>query len=659
MKMGLNWLGGEVNESEIKVVGQKFVNNGVITADTVDVTTNPNNSPVFGGTISAANQIIYRGMQANNFNVKLSSLLNTPHLWIIGTQHQETGLVVSDSATVANVDHITVETQDGKTGLVVNGDNIHFNSVELKGASGVSDPRIEVGEGKSVSVGTLLVSSDKAKLQINKYGKVAVDHIVVNDGQKVSMQPDNGTSELGHTVFEIGTVDLGENATFATSLYQGTPKPKIEYTGTPVFNMGKGATVDLSSTLKSDGIPDNASLTASTVTINVKDASKANVYVPAAANRSSDTVISVVGDGANNTGNAENDLKALGTIVKENTTDNTGVTGVKVKQEASDVYDGASGVVASDGTGGITVDNIQVNPNTSTHGVSQMTALGVQIWRNEINDMNKRLGELRDSAGAANGLWTRVYNGQSRFGDFGIKNKYTAFQFGYDRQVTDGVWLGGAFSYTDGDSDFDHGDGENSLYAFTAYGSWLSDNGLFIDVTGKIGRMKNSFDTWGESGTSSATYRTNTVSVSAEAGWRVYPLKNAFFVEPQVELMYGHVYDAGYTTSADVSVHQSSADTLIGRVGGAVGFKLPDNLGNVYLRGSVLHDWDGDASCTFSQGSDRRTIKESLSSTWYEYGLGVNLNTGKNWHAYGDVEASSGGDVKTDYRVNFGVRYAW
>ena len=123
--------------------------------------------------------------------------------------------------------------------------------------------------------------------------------------------------------------------------------------------------------------------------------------------------------------------------------------------------------------------------------------------------------------------------------------------------------------------------------------------------------------------------------------------------------MYGHVYDAGYTTSADVSVHQSSADTLIGRVGGAVGFKLPDNLGNVYLRGSVLHDWDGDASCTFSQGSDRRTIKESLSSTWYEYGLGVNLNTGKNWHAYGDVEASSGGDVKTDYRVNFGVRYAW
>ena len=66
-------------------------------------------------------------MQSNNFNVKLSSLLNTPHLWIIGTQ--QTGLVVSDSATVANVDHITVETQGGKTGLVVNGDNIHFNSV--------------------------------------------------------------------------------------------------------------------------------------------------------------------------------------------------------------------------------------------------------------------------------------------------------------------------------------------------------------------------------------------------------------------------------------------------------------------------------------------------------------------------------------------------
>ena len=363
--------------------------------------------------------------------------------------------------------------------------------------------------------------------------------------------------------------------------------------------------------------------------------------------------ITVTGLDVGATGNLSEDLKALASVV---TKDQKGLNGIKVTQQATDIYDGGSALTTENG--GLT--QMVINPNANINGIAEMTALGLHIWRNEINDMNKRLGELRDSSAEANGVWARVYNGKAKFGNQNITNKYTAFQFGYDHQVAAGTWLGGALSWTDGNNDFAVGGGDSSLLAFTGYGSKLWDNGMFLDVTGKVGRMKNEFDISLASGKSSASYHTNAVSVSAEAGWRLYPMQNSFYVEPQVELMYGHVFGVDYSTSTGVNVEQDSADTLIGRAGVVLGLKCPDNRGNAYLRASVLHDWKGDADFTFSKTTGAaRTISEELGGTWYEYGIGANFNATKQVHLYADVEAANGGEVDTDYRVNFGVRYAY
>ena len=363
--------------------------------------------------------------------------------------------------------------------------------------------------------------------------------------------------------------------------------------------------------------------------------------------------ITVTGLDVGATGNLSEDLKALASVV---TKDQKGLNGIKVTQQATDIYDGGSALTTENG--GLT--QMVINPNANINGIAEMTALGLHIWRNEINDMNKRLGELRDSSAEANGVWARVYNGKAKFGNQNITNKYTAFQFGYDHQVAAGTWLGGALSWTDGNNDFAVGGGDSSLLAFTGYGSKLWDNGMFLDVTGKVGRMKNEFDISLASGKSSASYHTNAVSISAEAGWRLYPMQNSFYVEPQVELMYGHVFGVDYSTSTGVNVEQDSADTLIGRAGVVLGLKCPDNRGNAYLRASVLHDWKGDADFTFSKTTGvTRTISEELGGTWYEYGIGANFNATKQVHLYADVEAANGGEVDTDYRVNFGVRYAY
>ncbi len=367
--------------------------------------------------------------------------------------------------------------------------------------------------------------------------------------------------------------------------------------------------------------------------------------------KSDDITVTGLSQGA--TGNIEKDLKALALVVQK---DGKGIAGVELSQEATDIFDGGSAITTANGG----LSQVKVTANSNINGIAEMTAVGLHIWRNEINDMNKRLGELRDSSDDANGVWARVYNGKAKFGDQKITNKYTAFQFGYDRQVADGLWLGGAMSWTDGDSDFAVGGGDNALMALTAYGSKLWDNGMFVDVTGKFGRIKNEFDIRLANGRSSADYDANAVSVSAEAGWRVYPLNNGFFVEPQVEMMYGRVESVDYTTSTGVKVNQDFAETLIGRVGFVMGLKCPADRGNAYVRASVLHDWEGDANFKFSKdGVNSRAISESLGGTWYEYGIGANFNATKQLHIYADVEAANGGEVDTDYRVNLGMRYSF
>ena len=45
--------------------------------------------------------------------------------------------------------------------------------------------------------------------------------------------------------------------------------------------------------------------------------------------------------------------------------------------------------------------------------VSSMASLSLMTWRQENNDMNKRLGEVRASEGSR-GIWARMARGQSK-----------------------------------------------------------------------------------------------------------------------------------------------------------------------------------------------------------------------------------------------------
>ena len=290
--------------------------------------------------------------------------------------------------------------------------------------------------------------------------------------------------------------------------------------------------------------------------------------------------------------------------------------------------------------------------NKTNLSISSLGAISLMTWRQENNDMNKRLGEIRDSQGEQ-GIWARMSRGEAKYGAQGVKNQYNYYQLGYDHKIADDWILGGAFTYTDGENNLVGGSGTNKNTGFAVYGSNLRDDGSFIDLIAKYAHMKNDFDTIG--GVGIGEYSTNGYALSAEYGKRFQ--QDGFWIEPQAELTYGKVSSADFTTSEGAKVHQDSLDSLVGRLGFSLGKDV--KAGNVYVRASYLYDFKGDVAMRMSNGVASDTYDQDLGGSWWEFGVGTNLNFGKDMHFYFDVERTEGGKVDTPWQWNAGVRLSF
>ena len=309
-------------------------------------------------------------------------------------------------------------------------------------------------------------------------------------------------------------------------------------------------------------------------------------------------------------------------------------------------------VVGQDGT--VTLDNVSQGKNSTNTAISEMGSIALMAWRQENNDMNKRLGELRNSKGE-HGIWTRMTRGESEFKS--VKNQYNAYQIGYDEKLsTDKSWtVGAALTYTDAQSSFAGGSGENTHKGFAVYGSKLNEDGSFIDLIAKYARLEHEFDAVG--GIGKGEYDTNGYSVSAEYGKR-FDKGNGFWVEPQVELTYGKVGSVNYATDKAMA-YQDGMESLVGRVGFSLGKDIKD--GNVYVRASYLYDFDGETEVTMmsKDGKASDTYEQDLGGGWFEVGVGTNINLSDATYVYFDVEKTYGGDVATPWQWNAGVRYSF
>lgn len=657
---------GIVNASNFEVTGGTFANSGTLNATNLTISSKIDRT--LGGHVNASESMT---IHLNGYYNKVGDdlVLATPHLKLDdeGTENQA-GIAFSHQEQIANVDVITITSNGDKTGLIVDtGASLSFKTINLVHNQSNNDARVEVYKNGKVTIDTLNVSGYKGMVQTNAGASATIKNIVVNEGSILNLQTNSSGGTADDTgSFDISNVYVKEDGNFRISVYGGVPDANVSARDLNI-TLESGAIADFGG-WKEDGDtswrPEGISLTADTLTINVLDTSDLpKVYLSGVEGKTQVGSLAVVATGNNSTGNAQADLEALAGIVQTNTKDGTGnvsepvtsntISDITLTQEANDIYDGAIATVDEDGV----VTGIRSTGNDNIDGIVGTASTGFLLWRDEMNSLNRRLDDLRDSSAHSNGLWARAYNSRSDFGARNVTSKYTAIQVGYDRQITNRFWLGGAFSYTDGDHELAAGSADNSLAAFTLYGTWMHESGLFVDVTGKYGRIDNEFDISIGGELSEGDYDTDAWGLSVQAGWRWQP--NQFFVEPQVELMYGRMSSVDYTTSTGMHVEHDAVDSLIGRAGVRVGVDYPDNRGRVYLRASVLHDWQGEADYTFTKEDAFRSETDNLSGTWYEVGIGANFNVTDNLHFIGDLQTSHGGEVDTDYRINFVARYSF
>lgn len=277
-----------------------------------------------------------------------------------------------------------------------------------------------------------------------------------------------------------------------------------------------------------------------------------------------------------------------------------------------------SQTVNADGT----TTAITQTENTKLTAFNSVSAMSTMAWRHDMNDLTKRMGELRDSPEGI-GSWVRFYGSEQEYGRQNVTSKSTSVQLGSDYDIGSGWKVGGAF----------------------------------IDLIGKYSRLSSDFELSSMDGKS----KNNALSASVEAGWHI-PFAELAFIEPQAELTYGVVLGDDFTTSNGVKISQEDTEALIGRLGVRTGFHFPNKKGTVYARASVLHDFKGESEFTASVVDDasvRSTMKDDIGGTYYEIGVGANFNWTDNAYSYVDLEKQNGGDVKENWRWNVGFRYVW
>ena len=596
--------------------------------------------------------------------------------------------------------HVQNNTQDAiapehAAKINIEADNILVNSTSL-GLSAFSNGQMNVNGNLVVNAENAIDVRGNSTVNINTDGK----HSTVLNGDIVFETPNSpdDAQNSGNIINANVNINFaGEDSSFTGRVYQmykgdngeaidsvelNTPpyygnvtEMKMQFNNGAAWNMTGDSFVN-NVTLNNGG---TINVQEDVTKFNAEDVSMNNGIIDMQGSGQFVNVNNLDGTGVVNTNSLDNKMTISDVTDASLTVNGNGTIADAIYQDSTKAQDLAKVVVTSGGTtaadkvttdegiiagryefdvdedGKVDTANGSYTKNTKNEAISNMASISLMAWRAENNDMNKRLGELRNSKGE-HGVWARMVRGESEYGAQSIKNVYNTYQLGYDEKLsTNDHWtVGAAISYTDGQSSFDNGSGENTSKGLSFYGSYLGDNGEFVDLIAKYARLDNEFDVAG--GVGSGDYSTNGYSFSAEYGKRTQ-LANDFYIEPQVELTYGRVADVDFVTKNGAKVSQDSMDSLVGRVGLAAGKNIKN--GNVYVRASYLYDFDGETNVTFSNAGASESFSEDLGGGWFEFGIGTNINLSDATYLYLDVEKTTGGEVDTNWQWNAGVRYSF
>jgi outer membrane autotransporter protein len=321
-------------------------------------------------------------------------------------------------------------------------------------------------------------------------------------------------------------------------------------------------------------------------------------------------------------------------------------------------------------TGGLwettpTIENLEGNnwyltmlaakPNPSTEGVLGTVDSLYGFWRNTLLDdtLRKRLGDLRYGGEDVSGAWARIKAGKMNADLY--DGNYQMYQAGYDKKSGHTAY-GLAIDYDKASYDVTDGSSDDTGLGLSLYGTTYHDSGFYNDWILRAGKVKAEMDTYGTY-PDSLDYSTWCYSLSYELG-KTFRHDNGWFIEPQAQLVYGHMRGGDFTTDRGVDVNRDSIDSLLGRAGFVVGRKINDDK-DFYFKANVYHEFAGDGDMHLNYDTQNMYYDGDHKDTWFEAGFGANLKMNDSTYLYGDVLKTFGADINKKWQVNLGLRWAF
>lgn len=285
---------------------------------------------------------------------------------------------------------------------------------------------------------------------------------------------------------------------------------------------------------------------------------------------------------------------------------------------------------------------------------------GYKNFMTEVNNLNKRMGELRDTKGDA-GAWARIMNGAGS-ADGGYSDNYTHVQVGFDKKhALDGVDLftGVTMTYTDSSADSDAFSGKTKSVGGGLYASALFNSGAYIDLIGKYIHHDNDY-TGNFAGLGTKHYGTHSWYAGAETGYR-YHLTEDTFIEPQAELVYGAVSGKTFRWKdgdMDLSMKNKDFSPLVGRTGVELGKTFSGKDWSVTARAGTSWQFDllNNSETVLRDASGEKRIKGEKDSRML-FNVGMNAQIKDNMRFGLEFEKSAFGKYNVDNAINANFRY--
>lgn len=352
------------------------------------------------------------------------------------------------------------------------------------------------------------------------------------------------------------------------------------------------------------------------------------------------------------------------------------------------------------------------NPTTPVDTTTGMHGATYLAYRNDLDKLLQRMGELRQHAPDTEGLWFRMKQGTLAYdGLFNSDNSYHSYELGYDKKayflteealkmgydpsevdeetmdpklIEKRRYRGLSLAYTKGSISHDHlltadisntdpiiGHGTTRGRSLSLYQVDEYTNGVYVDAIARYSLWDTDMRTPNAEGEIiRGDFDQRGLTLSVEYGRKhkrhekdkedpTKEKESDWYLEPQAQLVWGRLGGTSYTLSNGIHVKASSMNSFIGRLGVNLGKEFDNKKGIVYGKLNFLHDFGGKYKATYTDENDTVNINHKFGGSWWQYGFGVSYKFKENMYVYGDVEKNTGHNYHSGWLWNIGIRYMY